>query len=223
LTRVAIAAVLLTFAGCGAAQRSQPTNKPTPLAFAVLRAPGAVEDAVPSWVARGLLAGTEPALSSGDIESARRVLANQQGWLIPAPEDELCLVRVVEPLVSEAGGHHLYPSVKRSCVSQVQAEQGRLYETQSLSTTFAKRLPTRVVGIVPDGVGEVTIHWDGGAAASVPVIRNAYEDVVINPSSIAFAVAKGDRDQRYVVQLPSVAGARPSRYQPRSAGAPLTG
>jgi len=211
-TRLAIGALLAALAGCGAAHRSQ-LPKPGPSAFAVLRAPGSVDDAVPSWVAHYLVEGAEPTLSAEDIAGARRVLANQQGWLVPAPENELCLALVVEPLVSETGGERLYPSVKRSCASQAEAEQGRLSETQSLSTTFAKRLPTRVVGIVPDGVREVTIHWAGGASTRVAVARNAYEDIVINPSSVSFMATRSGHRHRYVVPLSSVAGARPTPYQ----------
>lgn len=211
-TRLAIAALVVTLAGCGATRKSQPP-KLSPSAFAVLRAPASVDDAVPPWVAHYLVQGAEPTLSARDIGGARRVLANQLGWLVPAPEDELCLARVVAPLVSELGGERLYPSVKRSCVSRAEAEQGRLSETQSLSTTFAKRLPTRVVGIVPDGVREVTIHWAGGASTRVAVARNAYEDVVVNPNSVSFTATAGGRSHHYVVPLSSVAGTRLTPYQ----------
>jgi hypothetical protein len=215
-TRLATSALLVALAGCGTAheqlQPPKPRPRSRPSAFAVLRAPASGDDALPPWVAHHLVDGDGPTLSAADIKGARRVLANQQGWLVPGPESELCLVRVVDPLVSQVGGQSLSPSVERSCASQAQAEQGRLSETQSLSTTFAKRLPTRVVGIVPDGVREVTIHWAGGASTSVAVARNAYEDTLINPSSVSFTAASSGHRRRYVVRLSSVAGTRPSPY-----------
>jgi hypothetical protein len=223
-TRLAICAALVALAGCGTAHKLlQPGASPSAppahsapsarSAFAVLRAPGSANDVVPSWVARHLLHGNESTFSAADIKDARRVLADQQGWLIPAADDELCLVRVIEPLVSQAGGESLSPSVERSCAGQAQAEQGRLAGTQSLSTTFARRLPTRVVGIVPDGVREVTIHWAGGAS-TIAVARNAYEDTLINPSSVSFIAAGSGHRHLYVVPLSSVAGMRPTPYQP---------
>ncbi len=199
--------------GCGAAQKAQrPPKSPSPSALAVLRAPKTAGEAVPSWVAHFLAKSDEPALSAEDIEGARRVLANRQGWLVPAPENELCLALVVDPLVPEVNGQRLYPSVKRSCATQAEVEQGRLTETLSLSPTFAKRVPTRVTGIVPDGVSEVTIRG-AAATAKVTVVRNVYEDILINPSSVSFTATTDGHRRHYVVPLASAAGTSPTPYR----------
>ncbi len=212
LVRVGIGALLVALAGCGAAQTArQPPKSPSPSTLAVLRAPRTADDAVPSWVARFLTKNGEPMLSTEDLEDARRVLANQQGWLVPAPENELCLALVVDPLVPEVNGQRLYPSVKRSCVTRAEVEQGRLAETLSLIPNFAKRIPTRVTGIVPDGVSEVTIRG-ASATAKVTVIRNAYEDILINPSSVSFTATTDGHRQHYVVPLASAAGTSPAPY-----------
>jgi hypothetical protein len=172
---------------------------------------------MPSWVIRDLLLDSEPTLSVADLRAARRVLAHQRGWLIPAPPNELCLARVVDPLVREVDGQRLHPSVERSCVNRMGAAAGRLSEAQSLSTTFRKRMPTRVVGIVPDGVDTVTIRFDGGASTNVAVAHNSYEDVLINPSSVSFTGTK----RHYVVPLPSVAGASNTPYNSGQASSPF--
>jgi hypothetical protein len=208
-TQVVTAFLLVALAGCGTASKLHvPKSLPKPVSspFAVMRTPASSDDTLPQWVARSLTNGDEPTLSTQDLKGARRVLANQQGWLVPAPEDELCLVRVIQPLASEAGGTHLYPSVKRACANQAETDNGRLVETQSLSTTVAECVPTRVVGIVPNSVSEVTIKGAGGASTRVDVERNAYEDVLINPSSVSFAATEDGHGHRYVVvPLSSVA------------------
>lgn len=205
--------LLVGVAGCGSAD-DPPLATSSQSALDVLRAPRSNRDAVPPWVVRHLLTkGEEPALSITDIHSARRVLPHQKGWLVSAPEDELCLVRVVYPLVFEIDGEHLPPSVIRSCSTEAAAEAGRLFETQSLSTTFAKRMPTRVDGIVPNGVPQVTVRFAGSGSKKVAVKRNAYETIVINPRSVSFVAKRTGRWQRYVIPLPSVAGASPTPYR----------
>jgi len=167
---------------------------------------------MPSWVTHFLATSDGPVLSAEDIEGARRVLANQQGWLVPAPENELCLALVVNPLVPEMNGRRLYPSIKRSCATQAEVEQGRLTETLSLSPTFANRIPTRVTGIAPNGVSEVTIRGVD-ATATVTVIRNAYEYILINPISVSFTATMDGHRRHYVVPLASAGGTRPTPYQ----------
>lgn len=136
------------------------------------------------------------------------MLSDQQGWLLPAPESDLCLVRVVYPLVPEINGESLPPSASRECSSEAAAEAGRLFGSQSLSTTFVKRLPTRVDGIVPDGVHYVTVHFAGDASKKVAVVRNAYEVIVINPHSVSFLATRTGHRQRYIVAMPSLTGAK---------------
>jgi hypothetical protein len=143
-----------------------------------------------------------------DIREARKVLSKQEGWLIPAAEGKLCLVRVVYPLVPRSNGKRLPPSLSQTCASETEAVDGRLLETQSLSTTLAQRLPTRVDGIVPNGVHRVTVRSSDGASRTVPVARNAYEVIVVNPRSVAFVAERAGR-RRYIVRTPSVAGGKP--------------
>jgi hypothetical protein len=100
------------------------------------------------------------------------------------------------------------PSISQTCASETEAVDGRLLETQSLSTTLAQRLPTRVDGIVPNGVHRVTVRSSDGASRTVPVARNAYEVIVVNPRSVAFVAERAGR-RRYIVRTPSVAGGKP--------------
>ncbi len=174
----------------------------------MLNAPQSPADAVPSWVEHELTENGEPLLSRADVSRARAVLPDE-GWLIPYGASSVCLVRVIEPLVPELDGKRLYPSVTRSCATDVQAAQGHLTETQSLSTTFAKRLRTRVVGVVPDNVPDVVLRFDGRSSTRVPVMRNAYEAVLVNPNQVSFEVHAGRHRRRYVESLASVAGASP--------------
>ena len=176
---------------------------------------------MPSWVVRDLLRDSEPAFTATDIRAARRVLVHQQAWLLPAPGDDLCMARVIDPLVAEIGGQRLHPSVERSCATRAAAEAGRLSEAQSLSTTFRKRIPTRVVGVVPDGVHNVTIHFDGSSAVKVTVTRNAFEDVLINPSAISFTSSTSG--ESHSVPLASVAGTNSAPYNAGRAEGPFTG
>jgi hypothetical protein len=215
--RVAMVIVLAVgVAGCGAAHDSPQFATSSLSAFAVLRVPRSHDDEVPPWVEHLVLEGHEPVLSAADIQGARGVLPRQQGWLIQAPEGGLCLVRMIYPLVSEVDGESLPPSVSRSCSSAAAAEAGQLFQTQSLSTTFVKRMPTRVIGIVPDGVDHVAVRFAGNASKRVAVVRNAYETIVINPHSVSFVAKRAGRRRRYVVHLPSVAGASPTPYRAHS-------
>jgi hypothetical protein len=213
--RVAGACVLalapaIGLAGCGGtAERPRAAESGEPSAFSVLRAARTSSDAVPLSFARDLLRSSEPNLYEPDIEGARKVLSHQLAWLVPGPGGALCLVRVVYPLVSEGQGERLPASLGRVCSSEGAAREGRLMETQSLSTTFAKRLPTLVDGIVPDGVHRVVVHSIGGVRRAVPVVRNAYEAIAESPRSISFVAPQAGRRRPYVVLTPSTAGGRP--------------
>lgn len=211
--RAAVALILLgAVAGCGAAVGSHPINSGQS-SFSILRSARSANDAIPPWIARRLSeSGNPPLLSRTDLREARKVLPHQEGWLVPAGEGNLCLVGVVQPLVPEINGQRLPPVSKRSCASEAKAEAGELFETQSLSTTFAKRLPTRVDGIVPDGVRHVTVHFLGGASRVLPVKRNSYETIVVNPYSLSFVAHRGGRRQRYILSVPTAAGASPAPY-----------
>jgi len=200
---------LIGLAGCGGSRDGQAASSANPPPFAVLQSPATRRDASSPSVARDVLKARSPTFSITDIRDAREVLAKQEGWLIPAAEGKLCLVRVVYPLVPRSNGERLPPSISQTCASEADAMDGRLMETQSLSTTFAKRLPTRVDGVVPDGVHHVVVRSIGDAKKAVPVVRNAYEVIVVNPRSVSFVAKQARRRRRYIVQTPSVAGGRP--------------
>lgn len=195
--------------GCGGARTAATTTAPQPLAFEVLRAAPSRADAPTPMVARYLLSAQGLALSAGELQNTRRVLSTQEGWLVPTQDHRLCLVRVVYPLVPRSNGERLPPSVSQTCASKAEAMHGRLLETQSLSTTFVKRMPTRVDGIVPDGVHRVTVRSSGGASRTVPAVHNAYEAIVVNPRSVSFVAEQAGRRRRYVIPTPSAAGGRP--------------
>jgi hypothetical protein len=215
--------VLGCLGGCGSSKKPRRLSSAVSAsAFAVLQTPDSASEAMPSWVSHDLVANGEPSLSSADVRGARRVLANQQAWLIPAPEGKLCLARIVDPLVSQINGERLYPSLTRSCASLAETEAGQLHESQSLSTSFKRRMPTRVVGVVPDGVSKVTINYEGGASTEVTVTRNAYEDVLINPSSVSFTATASSHSHRYVFKLSSVAGASSTPYDAGRSPSPFS-
>lgn len=200
----------ISLAGCGGARTAETTTAPQSSAFDVLRAAPRRGDALTPMVARYLLSAQGLALSPGELDNVRRVLTDQEGWLLPTVDGKLCLVRVVYPLVPTSNGERLPPSISQTCSSESEAIAGRLMETQSLSTTFAKRLPTRVDGIVPDGVHHVVIDSTiKGASKAVPVVRNAYEAIVVNPRSVSFVAEQAGRRRRYAVLTPSAAGGRP--------------
>jgi hypothetical protein len=201
---------LLGLAGCGGSPNRQAASAAYSPPFAVLQSPATRVDALRPLAAQYLLKARKPAFSITDIRDAREVLSKQEGWLIPAAEGKLCLVRVVYPLVPRSNGKRLPPSISQTCASEADAVDGRLLETQSLSTTFAKRLPTRVDGIVPDGVHHVLVGSTiDGASKAVPVVRNAYEVIVVNPRSVTFVAEQAGRRRRYIVRTPSVAGGKP--------------
>jgi hypothetical protein len=200
---------LIGLAGCGGSRNRQAAGSARSSPFAVFQSPATRRDALPPSMARYLLTASKPAFSITDIRDARKVLSKQEGWLIPAAEGELCLARVVYPLLPTNNGKRLPPSLSQTCASETEAVDGRLLETQSLSTTFAKRLPTFVDGIVPDGVHHVVVRSIGDASKAVPVVRNAYEVIVVNPRSVTFVAEQAGRRRRYIVRTPSVAGGKP--------------
>ncbi len=209
-TRTASLVLAIGVAGCGIGQNGVSTVKAQSSAFAVLNTARTSADTVPSRLAGDLLKKGEPSLSPTAIHNARRVIPNKQVWLVPAPEGVLCLVRVVYPLIAlGTRGERLPPVLRGACSSEKAAETGRLMATQSLIATFAKLVPTRVYGIVPNGVRHVVARSSGKAARTVAVQRNAYEFTMINPRSVSFVTSSGGHQRRYLIPTPTVAGAKP--------------
>jgi hypothetical protein len=84
---------------------------------------------------------------------------------------------------------------------------GQLLEVQSLSTRLGRRLPVRVDGVVPDGVSRVTIELESGESEKVPVARNGYEAVALDPLRVTFVQRMGAGLRRRALRLPLLAGA----------------
>jgi hypothetical protein len=170
------------FLSCGAASR-RADDRPTPH-FAVFAAHRA-DDALPPELTAALTGGGSPQFSTADIGAARRVLASAPVWLVPASPDKACIVRIVYPLPEFRGKYP--PAFVHTCVTESEAQEGALVETQILGIS-ARTSPTRVIGIVPDGVGLVTITASRGPSATVPVVRNAYEATLAKPTTVIFRV-----------------------------------
>jgi hypothetical protein len=165
------------------------------------------DDLLPPEVVMFLSGSVRPEYTPADLRAARRVLANEPGWLLPAADGEICLVRVVYPLLSGSGRASLPPTDSQVCEPGAGVLDGHLVETQSLSATPAQGV-TRVVGIVPDGVAKVLVVLAGGATAMVPVQRNAYEVIVREPVAVRFVRRHGSRVTAHRIELSTFGGRR---------------
>ena len=72
--------------------------------FAVLDVGPAESDGVDREVSEMLANSVNPEFDKSDIRVARRVLALNLGWLVPAVDGSLCLVRLVYPLITTVDG-----------------------------------------------------------------------------------------------------------------------
>jgi hypothetical protein len=178
----------------------------------VLGIPGTAEEVLPAAVTEFLSNASEPGFAPADRRKARRVLANQPGWLIPASDGELCLVRVTYP-ISDAGGRDLSPAVSDQCEPTEAVQAGKLVEVQTLGASAAAAPMRLVVGIAPEGVSVVKIEAKNGSVASVPVNQNAYEATVRMPTRVLFTRTIGLRTVQGSVTLPKIGGAGGSPRQ----------
>lgn len=197
---------------CGSDQRvSKPESAPA--GFSVLAQKAGPDDVVPGQIAEALAQSTRPEFSKADIAAARRVVSDNPVWLIPAVNGELCLARIVYPLVARSHGAPLPPAPAIACDAQTAALDGKLVVTQSLVTTAQGALgPSRVLGVVPDGASAVRVVFGHGQSASVEPIRNGYELVVEDPERLLFRLRTGSKTLAKTVRLltPTV-GASPTR------------
>jgi hypothetical protein len=145
-------------------------------------------------------------------------LADDPGWLLPASNGEICFIRLVYPLVASAKGEDLHAVPTYSCQSEANARAGRMVETQDLITAQGRAGKVRVVGVVPDGVAQVSIEERGGRNVPIPTAQNAYEAVLDAPVSVSYVRRDRNHLQRYTVTLPGSAGQGLSRGPERSAG-----
>jgi hypothetical protein len=155
--------------------------------LATLEAPAGEGDALPPQVVASLAANVHYEFTPQDLRRARRVLAEQPGWLVPASEGDICLVRVVYPRVQNGD---LEPLVVPSCASRAGIEAGELVEVES-HWASAGRPDARVVGIVPDGVTAMDVESTEHQVTPVPVMRNAFEAIVGNPARAWFVGRMG--------------------------------
>jgi hypothetical protein len=190
---LACASVVVAALGIGGGEKrvEQETAKS---GLATLEAPSGEGDALPSQVVATLAASVHYEFTPQDFRRARRALANQPAWLLPASEGEVCLVRVVYPRVQT----DLEPLIVPNCASRAAIEAGELVEVESLSGSAA-RAKARVVGVVPNGVTAVDVESTEVDLAStehrvtrVPVMRNAFEAIVGDPARAWFVRRVGD-------------------------------
>lgn len=155
--------------------------------FAVLAATPNSDDTPPATVVASLR-------EAGDqFMRARRVLVGSDpGWLVLTSSGELCLVRLVYPLVLAVSGQLPPPITSKVCASEQETESGYLVETDSLIAHVNDPERNIVVGIVPDGVATVKIIEADGRTRVSPVTHNAYEALAAYPSSVEF-VSRGHR------------------------------
>jgi hypothetical protein len=173
---------------------------------AVLGIPGTAEEALPTAVTEFLSNATEPEFAPAERRKARRVLANHPGWLIPASDGELCLVRVSYP-IDGAGRGDLSPAAGDQCEPEEAVQAGELVEVQTLGTSAVAAPMRLVVGIAPEGVSVVEIEAQNGSVAAVPVNQDAYEATVRMPTRVLFTRFLGLSSVKESVTLPTIAGA----------------
>jgi hypothetical protein len=170
---------------------------------AVLRSAGSPEDALPQVVVSSLRESVQPEFDPAALHSARRVLADQPVWLLTTG-GEVCLVRLVYPLVS---GRGLPPLVTHECASPSVTAAGSLVVVQSLATSSSDvGASARVIGIAPDGISAVTIRCKGAVDVRVAVTRNAYEAIVSNPVAVSFLVRTNGRPRHTVIPVSTFQG-----------------
>lgn len=183
---------------CGATQQHILITPRLPSGFAVFNQASTAGDVIPREVATTLAQSTQPEFSYNDIQAARRVLPDEPGWLVPAVNGELCLVRLVYPLTSSVHGAPLSPRPSRTCASESTTLAGGLVVTASLATSGKA---TQVFGIVPDGVTSVKIVVREGHAVRIGVLRNAYSAIVLQPVKVEFLTIRNHHTMTEAVPL----------------------
>jgi hypothetical protein len=190
-------------------------------ALSVLDSPATGDDTLPAQVVTFLSDASEPEFSAEDRRQARRILANDPGWLVPASGGELCLVRVTYPASMNARNGGLAPAVSDRCLPQEAVEAGQLVEVATLEASVVAG-PTRiVVGIVPDGVSAVDVKSASGGTSTVPVDRNAYEVVTRAPTLVRFRQPAGETSVPREIMLPPIRSAHAAPSSNSTASAAL--
>ncbi|MGE5700789.1 MAG: hypothetical protein ACM3VU_00070 [Arthrospira platensis] len=175
-----------------------------------------LSEVIPADIALALAENPQPGFNGADLRAAKRVLADEPGWLLPAANGELCLVRVVYPLVSESKGVVLPPARSLTCASEAKIQAGRLVDVQALLTSGTKAKESKVVGVAPNRVSTVTVISRDGRQLPVVVRQGAYEAVVANPVGLSFTTRDSGRLEKHVIALSTFSGqsATPQRASP---------
>jgi hypothetical protein len=185
-------------ASCGdGAKHEVPMQARVHTHFAVFDAAWSRNDVLPPVVVASLREDGEQFTAKMFVRQV--VAGSDPGWLVLTPNHELCLVRLIYPLVL---GLSLPPLTSKICDSEEWAESGHLVETQSRVVQVGEPARNIVVGVVPDGVAAVRIQERDGHMIITSVTRNAYETLTMYPRSVEF-VSKG---RRFVLQLSSFDG-----------------
>jgi hypothetical protein len=193
-------AISLLAAACGGT-RPMSARAPTVAGLAVLGEAPMSSDLLPAEVVTALTQSVRPEFTGADLRSARRVLPLNPGWLVPAEDGQACLVRLVYPLIATERGTPLGPTPSYVCASEVATREGRLVETQSLTTSGTGTRNARVVGVVPNGVAAVTLVSGNGRQVTVPVFRNAYEAIAVDPIVVRFVVVDSHHQMKRSIRL----------------------
>jgi hypothetical protein len=134
-------------------------------------------------------------------------LRTPAAWLIPVADERLCLLYTVKALTPGPGGRSLPPAVVQQCATLAAAIVGRLVVTQSLSASSSGGSEEiRILGVVPDGVGRVSVIGGDGRTTVLPVQRNSYAGTVAEPTAVRFSDRVGTSSVFRVVPVASFDG-----------------
>lgn len=211
---VCVALALLPQSSTTAARRG--TRQPGQV-FPVLDTPATPGDAVPPEVAASLTNSVDPEFTRADVRGARRILADEPGWLVVAADGELCLFYVLYALADPARGwKYEPPTVAHACVPEGEADAGDLVVAQSLGSSVAASDAARVAGVAPNGVRLVTVR-SRRRSVEVPVDRDGYEVVVGEPVAVTFVTVHGGASLKHVIPVGTFSKSAAPQPAPRSA------
>jgi hypothetical protein len=138
----------------------------------------------PVFAARGR---SGPLSDMASAHAARRLWLSVPAWLVPESDERLCLLHTVKALTRGLGGRSLPPAIVQQCTTMAAATAGRLVVTQSLSASRRGSSAVVILGVVPDGVTTVSVLDGGGHAKGLPVRRNSYAGIVVDPKAVRFS------------------------------------
>jgi hypothetical protein len=149
--------------------------------FGVLRRAMRGSDAVPAKIKSGLAAAEDLEQNTDGFNIAQARKVADGSWIAPG-YGAICKV--------DADPNGLAYGFGVSCADDDDAMDGRL-----VSTYFGEGKrggETTIVGVVPNGVDQVTITRDDGGKQTADVIENAYTvSSVMDPVSVSFTDADG--------------------------------